>query len=42
MPDEMAAFADCITKENVQSVAKSVVTDTIYFLSGKEEADSEE
>ena len=41
MPDEMAAYADCVTAENVRAVANSVITDTIYFLAGKE-ADSVE
>lgn len=33
-PDELAALADIVTKEEIQNIAAGIETDTIYFLTG--------
>ena len=38
-PDELAALAEDVTKEDVQAIAKSIECDLIYFLKGSGEED---
>ena len=37
-PEELAAALEQVTKERIMAAAQTVKPDTVYFLSGKEEA----
>ena len=41
-PDEMAALVEDVTKEQVAAVARSVVCDMVYFMTGEEDGDEQD